>query len=56
VHSPGHYDCVMPTITTFLTFDTQAGDAATFYTSIFPNSKIVRRIVIADLEKAYSEG
>jgi predicted 3-demethylubiquinone-9 3-methyltransferase (glyoxalase superfamily) len=30
----------MPTITTFLTYDKQAEDAAKFYTSIFPNSKI----------------
>lgn len=32
----------MPTISTFLTFNTQAEDAARFYTSIFPNSKITR--------------
>ena len=32
----------MPTISTFLTFHTQAEDAARFYTSIFPNSKITR--------------
>jgi predicted 3-demethylubiquinone-9 3-methyltransferase (glyoxalase superfamily) len=31
----------MPKITTFLTFDNQAEDAANFYTSVFPNSKIV---------------
>ena len=31
----------MPKITTFLTFDTQAEDAANFYTSVFKNSKIV---------------
>jgi predicted 3-demethylubiquinone-9 3-methyltransferase (glyoxalase superfamily) len=31
----------MPKITTFLTFDNQAEDAANFYTSIFKNSKIV---------------
>ena len=30
----------MPTISTFLTFNTQAEDAARFYTSIFPNSSI----------------
>jgi len=32
----------MPTISTFLTFNTQAEDAARFYTSLFPNSKITR--------------
>jgi predicted 3-demethylubiquinone-9 3-methyltransferase (glyoxalase superfamily) len=32
----------MPKITTFITFDHQAEDAATFYTSVFPNSKITR--------------
>ncbi len=32
----------MPTITPFLWFDTQAGEAAEFYVSIFPNSKIGR--------------
>jgi len=32
----------MPKITTFLTYDKQAEDAAKFYTSIFPDSKIVR--------------
>ena len=32
----------MPKITTFLTFDHRAEDAAKFYTSIFPNSKITR--------------
>lgn len=31
----------MPKITTFLTFNNQAEDAANFYTSVFPNSKIV---------------
>jgi predicted 3-demethylubiquinone-9 3-methyltransferase (glyoxalase superfamily) len=31
----------MPKITTFLTFDNQAEDAANFYTSVFENSKIV---------------
>jgi predicted 3-demethylubiquinone-9 3-methyltransferase (glyoxalase superfamily) len=30
----------MPAITPFLWFDTQAEEAAKFYTSIFPNSKI----------------
>ena len=32
----------MPKITPFLWFDTQAEEAANFYISIFPNSKIVR--------------
>ena len=32
----------MPSITTFLTFKDQAEEAAKFYTSIFPNSKITR--------------
>lgn len=32
----------MPAISTFLTFNDQAEDAARFYTSIFPNSKITR--------------
>jgi predicted 3-demethylubiquinone-9 3-methyltransferase (glyoxalase superfamily) len=32
----------MQTITTFLTFNNQAEEAANFYTSIFSNSKIVR--------------
>ena len=31
----------MPKITTFLTFDHQAEDAANFYTSVFKDSKIV---------------
>jgi len=31
----------MPKITTFLTFNDQAEDAANFYTSVFKNSKIV---------------
>jgi predicted 3-demethylubiquinone-9 3-methyltransferase (glyoxalase superfamily) len=31
-------------ITPFLWFDRQAEEAATFYTSIFPNSKIVKVI------------
>jgi predicted 3-demethylubiquinone-9 3-methyltransferase (glyoxalase superfamily) len=30
----------MPTITPCLWFDTESEDAATFYTSVFPNSKI----------------
>ena len=32
----------MPHIATFLTFNNQAEEAARFYTSIFPNSKITR--------------
>src|ERR1043165_9476394 len=32
----------MPKITTFLTYDHQAEDAAKFYTSVFPNSTITR--------------
>jgi predicted 3-demethylubiquinone-9 3-methyltransferase (glyoxalase superfamily) len=32
----------MPAITPFLWFDTQAEEAAQFYTSVFPNSRIVR--------------
>lgn len=32
----------MPTITTFLTFANQAEEAAQFYTSIFPGSRIVQ--------------
>ena len=36
-------------ITTFLTFDTQAEDAARFYTSVFPNSKITRVTSYPDL-------
>lgn len=31
----------MPNITPFLWFDDQAEEAATFYTSVFPNSKIL---------------
>jgi predicted 3-demethylubiquinone-9 3-methyltransferase (glyoxalase superfamily) len=31
----------MPTITPWLWFDTQADEAAQFYTSVFPNSRIV---------------
>jgi predicted 3-demethylubiquinone-9 3-methyltransferase (glyoxalase superfamily) len=33
-------DVTMPTITTSLWFDTQAEEAAEFYVSVFPNSKI----------------
>ena len=32
----------MPNITTFLTFNNQAEEAARFYTSIFPNSHITK--------------
>src|SRR5437764_4384055 len=32
----------MPPITTCLWFDTNAEEAATFYTSVFPNSRIVK--------------
>jgi predicted 3-demethylubiquinone-9 3-methyltransferase (glyoxalase superfamily) len=39
----------MPQITTFLTFNTQAEEAARFYTSIFPNSKITRTTRYPDL-------
>lgn len=39
----------MPEIHTFLTFNTQAEDAARFYTSIFPNSKILRINRVPDL-------
>jgi predicted 3-demethylubiquinone-9 3-methyltransferase (glyoxalase superfamily) len=38
--SPYHRS--MPNITTFLTFNNQAEDAARFYTSIFPNSRITQ--------------
>jgi predicted 3-demethylubiquinone-9 3-methyltransferase (glyoxalase superfamily) len=31
----------MPSITPFLWFDTQAEEAARFYTSVFPNSRVV---------------
>jgi predicted 3-demethylubiquinone-9 3-methyltransferase (glyoxalase superfamily) len=34
-------ESVMPTITPFLWFDTQAEDAMNFYTSIFENSKVI---------------
>mgnify|MGYP001297430691 CR=1 FL=1 len=39
----------MPQIQTFLTFNTQAEEAARFYTSIFPNSKITRVTRYPDL-------
>lgn len=39
----------MPTITTFLTFNNQAEEAAKFYTSIFPNSRITKLTRYPDL-------
>lgn len=39
----------MPAITTFLTFNNQAEEAARFYTSIFPNSKITQVTHYPDL-------
>lgn len=39
----------MPQITTFLTFNDQAEEAARFYTSVFPNSKITRVAHYPDL-------
>ena len=39
----------MPQIATFLTFNNQAEEAARFYTSIFPNSKITRVTRYPDL-------
>jgi predicted 3-demethylubiquinone-9 3-methyltransferase (glyoxalase superfamily) len=39
----------MPHITTFLTFNDQAEQAAKFYTSVFPNSKILRVAPYPDL-------
>ncbi len=39
----------MPQINTFLTFNNQAEEAARFYTSIFPNSKITRVSHFPDL-------
>lgn len=39
----------MPQITTFMTFKNQAEEAARFYTSIFPNSKIDRIARYPDL-------
>lgn len=39
----------MPQITTFLTFNTQAEEAARFYTSVFPNSRITRITRYPDL-------
>lgn len=39
----------MPQISTFLTFNSQAEEAARFYTSVFPNSKITRITRYPDL-------
>ena len=39
----------MPNITTFLTFNNQAEEAARFYTSIFPNSRITHITHFPDL-------
>ncbi len=39
----------MPQISTFLTFNTQAEEAARFYTSIFPNSRITQITHYPDL-------
>lgn len=39
----------MPQIITFLTFNNQAEEAARFYTSVFPNSKITRITRFPDL-------
>jgi predicted 3-demethylubiquinone-9 3-methyltransferase (glyoxalase superfamily) len=38
----------MQKITTFLTYDDQAEEAADFYTSIFPNSKVTGRTYYGD--------
>lgn len=43
------YNNHMPQIITFLTFNNQAEEAARFYTSIFPNSKITRITRYPDL-------
>lgn len=43
------YDGAMPTITTFLTFNDRAEEAARFYTSVFPNSQITRITRYPDL-------
>jgi predicted 3-demethylubiquinone-9 3-methyltransferase (glyoxalase superfamily) len=43
----------MQKITTFLTFDDQAEEAINFYTSIFPNSRIVS--TTATLDQARTE-
>jgi len=39
----------MPDIITFLTFESQAEEAARFYTSVFPNSRITRVTHYPDL-------
>lgn len=39
----------MPQLTTFLTFNTQAEEAARFYTSVFPNSQVTRITRYPDL-------
>ncbi len=39
----------MPQINTFLTYNNQAEEAARFYTSIFPNSKITKITTFPDL-------
>ncbi|MFO0860055.1 MAG: VOC family protein [Phycisphaerales bacterium] len=39
----------MPNISTFLTFNNQAEEAAKFYTSVFPNSRITRIARYPDL-------
>lgn len=39
----------MPNITTFLTFNDQAEEAARFYTSVFPNSRIAKITHYPDL-------
>ena len=46
----------MPAITPFLWFDTEAGDAAKFYTSIFPNSKIINVTTRPDRPQATVSG
>lgn len=38
----------MSTVSTFLWFDTQAGEAAEFYTTLLPNSRIVDRQVLPE--------
>jgi predicted 3-demethylubiquinone-9 3-methyltransferase (glyoxalase superfamily) len=37
-----HEEAPMPAVTPFLWFDTEAEDAARFYTSVFPNSRITK--------------
>ena len=43
----------MPQITTFLTFNSQAEEAARFYTSIFPNSRITQVTHYPDLGEGF---